>query len=421
MSLTPRDKLAAAITRVRDPQKGLAPYFGATLAGFVRRESTETPTLGITKHGVMLWNPQWVSTQSVDRLAAGLMHEVMHFVLHYHDRAKTLGIVSAEDHQLGNLAHDACINEDLRKAKLDVGSDWIFPESLGQPEGLVFEERWRLLKQQQQKGGGKQGQGQPQQSQGLGKGQCGSCAGNPAPGEPSDGGRSEGRSEAEMERIRRQTAEAVRECVAKGRGTVPDSLKRWADEILAPPKVDWRRKLARAVRSAVAAAGAQDLTFGKISRRQAGLGFGVGAPIVPSLRGYKPSVAVIVDTSGSMGEIELSAALSETKGILSAVGAQVDLCVCDAAVHGYKSVRRWDEALAMLKGGGGTDMAPAFEEISKQRKRPEVIVCITDGHIGDPGPEPAYARVIWLLVGRYVNEKPSEWGEVIRVEPEADA
>lgn len=411
MSLSPRDKLAAAITRVRDPKHGIAPYFGVTLAGFIRRETSDVETLAITKHGLMLWNPQWVAAQTVGRLAAGLMHEVMHFVLHYHDRAKVLGIVSAEDHKLGNYAHDACINEDLRNAKLDVGPDWIFPETLGQPEGLVFEERWRLLKQQGGGGGGG----------GLGQGQCGSCAGNPVPGEPPDGGRGEGRSDAEMERIRRQTADEIRDYQAKGRGTVPGSLKRWADEILAPPKIDWRRKLARAMRSAVAAAGAHDLTFGKMSRRQAGLGYGIGAPIAPSLRGYKPSVAVIVDTSGSMGTAELSIALSETKGILAAVGASVDLCVCDARVHGYKAIRRWDEALAALEGGGGTNMAPAFEEIGKQRKRPEVIVCVTDGWIGDPGPEPTFARTIWLLAGKHANAQPAKWGEIIRVEPEADA
>ncbi len=149
-----------------------------------------------------------------------------------------------------------------------------------------------------------------------------------------------------MERYRKQVAEDVKEHVEKKRGYVPGSLERWANEYLKPPKIDWRTKLARIVRGAVAyKSGAADYTWGKMSRRQAGVGFGVGRPVLPALHSPVPSVCCAVDTSGSMSTEDLTRASSEIQGVLAAVGAAVTVIACDAAVHGVKECRtikrRW--------------------------------------------------------------------------------
>lgn len=439
-TLTPRQKLAAAMARVTDSGKGWAPYFGCALLGLIRREMDTTMialmtaigkpcTLAVSADGILYWAADFVEKQTVDVLAWILMHEVMHLLLKHHERAAALGILPEASpamiakSTIANYAQDACINEELDKFQTGP-ADCLRPASLGQPPGLIFEERYRLLlKQVEKAGGGSKDKG----PQGAGKGWCGGCAGHPVPGEPNPNGKGgsgkgdgPGRTPAEMERMRKETAEAVQGHVTtKGRGTVPDSMVRWADEQLAPPKVDWRKHLAQAVRGAVASrSGAVDLTWNKPSRRQAGVGFGPGRPIMPSYHAPIPEVGFGVDTSGSMSGDALGEVMTEAQGVLLALGAPFTFAVCDAALHGIKEVGTIREALGLLKGGGGTDMRPLFEAFAKRPKRPQVVVIATDGYIGGgyPDEEPTWCKTVWLIVsGGHPN--PCPWGETILIDP----
>lgn len=449
MALTAKEKLAAAILRVCEPPRGLAPYFGVILRGLVRREMPGLNTLAVSKDGVLFWDTAYVDSVGVEELALGLMHEVGHVVLKHHDRAEHMGVVpdpspeASTNAALANFAMDACWNEELGKCH-KLPATWVTPDTLNQPAGLLMEERYRLLQQevkkQQKKQGGGGGQDKPgkdkqsgggegeaqegKQKPGAGKGWCGSAAGRPVPQEPASKGQkdNEGRSEAEMERFRKATAEAVKEHEAKGRGNVPGSLSRWADQQLAPPKVPWREKLARVVRGAVAfKAGASDYTWNRISRRQAGVGFGVGRPVVPALHAPVPKVAVLIDTSGSMSEADLIAAASETDGVLKAVGANVLVVTVDAALQGIKECRSITEALSLFKGGGGTVLMPGWTALLEKKPEPDVIVVITDAGIGGPGDgypaiEPK-AKVVWVVVGGSMS-RPCPYGEVVIVEAE---
>jgi len=441
MALSAKDKLAAAIIRVVDPGKrsngqqiGVAPYFGVVLRGLIRREITAdqaaimealgmTPTLAVSKDAVLWWSPKFVEKTPIDELAGVLVHEAMHIVLKHSDRATSLGIVpdaSIETFSKArrwNVAADLAINCDVRKMA-PLPKDGCFPEQFGFPEGLTAEAYYRLLQEDEKKqqGSGK-GEGKPKPG-GAAKGHCGGCTNHPMPGEPVPGtSKSEGRSEAELERIRRATAEAIKEYGSKARGTVPASLERWADEQLAPPKIPWRTKLARLVRGAVAyRSGAVDYTFGRVSRRQSGVGFGTGRPVIPALHAPQPKVACVIDTSGSMSGDALSEALSEVQGVLKAVGANITLCICDAEVHGIKPIATIREARSMLKGGGGTAMEPALAAVEKLKDKPTVCIVVTDGYIDQP-PEPSFS-VIWTIVGGNANfEMP--YGEVVHVDDAA--
>lgn len=421
-SLSPSQKLAAAVMRVVEPPVAMAPYFGAVLRGLIRREmSADTeaammsmgmkPTLFVTADGVLQWSAKFIESIDVVEVAWSLIHEVGHIVLNHHSRAVAAGIPpiltkpeEMSDSRLWNLAGDASWNSDLRKMNgSKLPGFWVMPETLQQPEGLTTEERYRLLKQKVQK----------LQDASLGAGGCGSCSGHPAPGEPEGGKKNaDGRSEADMERMRKQVAEEVQ--AVKQRGTVPDSLQRWATDYLKPPKIDWRTKLARLVRGAVAyKSGQSDFTYSKMSRRQAGVGYGIGKPVVPALHSPKPNCSVVLDTSGSMGSAELSSAMTEVRGVISAIGAGITFCVCDAKVHGIKRVDSAEEAVKMMAGGGGTAMAPALKAVSKLKEKPSVCIVITDGYIDDP-PEPDFV-VIWCIVGGNSNFTPS-YGETVFVE-----
>ena len=168
------------------------------------------------------------------------------------------------------------------------------------------------------------------------------------------------------------------------------------------------------MRGAVAyKSGAVDCNWKRPSRRQGGVGFGVGRPVMPSFHAPVPEVAVVIDTSGSMGKDQLSAALSEIQGVLSATGANVTCVVCDATVHGIKPIRNVQDAAAMLKGGGGTAMAPALAALEKTKPLPQVVIVCTDGYIDSPL-KPSF-EVVWCIVGGHTGFT-MEYGEVVHVE-----
>lgn len=258
-------------------------------------------------------------------------------------------------------------------------------------------------------------------------GWCGSGAGTPLPNEDELKPKGvNGRTPVEQQIVRRQVAEAIKREASKGRGTVPGDWDRWADRIISPPKVNWRTKLARACRQTVARrAGAVDMAYHRPSRRQSGLGFGLGRAILPAYFTPVPKVAILVDTSGSMGEDELSEAVNESVGVMKAISADVQFAALDSAVQSFKKVRYPQQLTTLLRGGGGTDFRVGFAQIDKLpiQDKPKIIVFITDGQGPAPASAPKGIDVVWVLVGEHQQVPYCEetrdaisWGSIISID-----
>ena len=252
--------------------------------------------------------------------------------------------------------------------------------------------------------------GDQAQTPAPGAGRCGSCAtGQPEPweeGPPEDGN---GVSHAESEMIRRDVARQIMEH-SQARGNVPGHWTRWADEKLRP-KIDWRKELASAVRHAVAdVAGASDYSYRRPSRRQGQVGN--GKVVLPALRRPLPSVAVVVDTSGSVNDVMLSQALAEVSGILKGLGQResVHVLACDAEVQACRRVFRPEQV--QLAGGGGTNMGAGLEAAAKLKPTPQVAVVITDSYTPWPDTAPRGMKVIVALTGE---GKTPEWAKTIKI------
>jgi predicted metal-dependent peptidase len=463
VQLTPEQTLAAARLLARETM----PYFQAALLSLVPRPQPGLGTLGVSERLVMYYDPEVVQEWGVKYTAAALIHELLHPLRDHAGRCKAL----AADPRLFNVAGDCEINDDLVNLHFPDGTPVVlppapghqegegkdgrcYPSVYGLPDGKLAEEYYTALRQKAQDGsicglpgvpcpGGATGQGDggngqggdagasggPSQKPHVGAGWCGSAGANPLPceepgqGGPGQGGPGQGqdgdggRSSAEVASIRREVAEAAQAHAAqKGRGSVPAGLLRWAEAALAPPKVRWQDKLARAARNAVEwVRGAQDYRYGYISKRQLAVGYGVGHPIFPALRAPVPKVAIGRDTSGSMGELELTAGLRESAGIMKATGAELTFLDCDAKVHGPpRRTRRWQDLVKHL-GGGGTDFRPIFEAVEQLKPRPDVFVFITDGQGPAPAKPPPGMKVIWLLVGKH-RQHAADWGDEIELE-----
>ena len=142
-------------------------------------------------------------------------------------------------------------------------------------------------------------------------------------------------------------------------------------------------------------------------------------PILPVQDKTVCRVWYVLDTSGSMGQRDHAAAISELIGVVGA-GAEVSVLSCDSATYGEPTKLPRSKSAAsklikdILEGGGGTDFRPAFEkaDATSARTRPDLIVFGTDGY----GPAPATETIptIWLIVeGGTV---PAAWGEAIMLD-----
>lgn len=389
-----KEKLAVGFAIARKK----APYFDAALTGMVRVEVENlaastgiagiAPTMGVTDHGVLMYERGALEAWDVDEIAAVLIHEVGHLLRAHGKRRQAFG-----GHPVPwNMAGDAEINDDIAAGGWKLPGNCIYPKTFGARDGLTAEEYYHDAAKR------------------VVFVCCGSGSGNPFPNEPDHPGRTDG----EIANMRHRVAEAIER--EKSRGTVPGGWVVWAKEQLAPPKLRWQEKLARATRRAIAARpGGVTHTWARLSRRQAACGYGPGRPLIPALSQPTPDVAVVIDTSGSMGATELKMGLAEVAGVLRAVGSSVDFIAIDAAVHSFQKVRNVDDIVPLLKGGGGTDFRPAFAKLEESRRRPEVVIFVTDGCGPAPETPPKWCRTIWLLVGQYA-KAPCAWGEHVVLE-----
>ncbi len=292
--------------------------------------------------------------------------------------------------------------------------DWaIRPDTLGAPEGLTAEAYYDHMERQCARGGrGSMGEGSDQRpgehEHGACAGDCGSIAdGRPRPYEappPSEGG-PEGLSPVEARAVRVETARAIRAAGRQAGGAWLD----WAAQVLEPPTVPWQRLLHTAVQRRVQAArGRVDYTYAQPSRRQ------LPGVILPGMAAPVVSVALVVDTSGSMTGADARRALSEAEGIIRAAGAPVRVIWCDTRAHdggAHQTVRR---AAREARGGGGTDMAAGIRAALEGHPRPACVVVLTDGWTPWPDRAPV-VPVIAGIVGDSRAPEPPAWVRTVRI------
>ncbi|MET9378616.1 VWA-like domain-containing protein [Streptomyces sp. NPDC002992] len=389
-----RAKLLAARYKAAEAR----PYLASALYALTVVASEHVPTMAVDRYWRCYVAPAFVEATAIEELAGVWIHEASHLLRDHHGRADRLPAADQRDRRRVNIAQDCEINDDLVSDGLRLPEGRMEPRLFGLPVGGLFEEYLP---------------GVPATSHHPVD--CGSGAhGVPAPWDLGENG-GEGVARlgpVEAEALRRQTAQAMR-AHQRSRGSLPAGWRRWAEEVL-EPTVDWRKALTGAVREAAAwAGGAIDYTYRRPSRRTPALG---GRVVLPSLRRPLPRVAIVVDTSGSMGEDDLAAALAEVSGVLREVGVggnRVTVLACDADVHAVARVTAVDQV--ELAGGGGTDMTVGIRTALAAPQPPNIVVVLTDGHTPWP-PEPVSCRLVVALIGQDAPQPPA-WAETVRITP----
>lgn len=370
MSTTTRDKLALArAILVRKEPYWASAAWKLTLT-IVKKEDWPPDSGGeiaSDEFGRVIVNEDLIERCDIVQLAHHLCHEIGHLVRGHFQRAK------GRDPRAWNVAGDAAMAADINAAWPRRGYPGITPQTLNMPEGLIAEEYYARLP--------------------VVKLQvcCGSAAGNKHPAEgllPPLPGDKQAEREGLMVTARVEVAMAVRAENKAKPGSVPQSLVRWAEETMAPSVTPWQKILARQIRGVFAKAGMSNYTYDRPSRRQPR-----GSRIVlPTMRDYRPTVTVVIDTSGSMGNALLGECVREVPAIAKAAGAVVDVLPWDMTGKRIRNVASAHQIKDKLEGGGGTDMGAAVAEASKDG--PTAVVVLTDGETGWGAPPPRGTRLI---------------------------
>ena len=405
-------KLAAA----RRTARMKLPYWGIVINALAPVEVPGLGTWGVTERMVLIYDPKTLTDWSVRKCSFVYAHEVAHIVLRHALRARRAKVKTDDEREDWNVASDCQINDILRAVFGWVPEDACTSANMNLDPNASTEVAYAELRKRRQdeQGESSPGEGPGGTSPGTCAGRCGSGAGGkPLPGEPS-GDHPASRTMAEVETASHSAARMTAEHAAKHPGTLPGQLARDVAALLAPPEVSWQQKLARAARRAGAwQSGKQDYRWDGMSVRQGAAGYGHGCAILPRLRAPKLVAEFWCDTSGSMSTNDLRVAMSEARGVLKAIGARVRFVAVDTKIHASREVASIEQMVNLLKGGGGTDFASAFADLTKRKIKPSVVVFATDGYAsGVPASAPRHTRVIWLLVGS-APQRPCTWGDFV--------
>lgn len=413
-----------ALALVRFKAAVAYPYFSTIIFGLIPHEvepDHAVKTFAVDAHMRLYYNPTMFDTCTQDELVGVLIHEINHVLRDHHGRGKLL------NPELFNIAGDLEINDDIIDEK-NCGvtlPEWVItPKKYSLPNDQIAEWYYHKLLEKADKisvkelaNGGKEGD-KPVPGSKPGGGSCGSIAhGGKDPHEVDDPNdpNNPGHTEGMVDYYRKATAEEI-QAHSKTRGNVPGYLERWAKNHL-KPKVDWKKELRHTISTSIRniASGMADFTRTKPSRRQAS-NFDF---ILPGFYQPQPTVGVIIDTSGSMSNKMIEQAIAETEAVLKTSRATLLLVSVDAEVHSIGEVKNVKDI--KLSGGGGTDMRLGYKALNEGKKKPDLIICITDGYTPWPKePNPRTKNIVCLTTrqGHGAESEVPKWAKVIWAESE---
>jgi predicted metal-dependent peptidase len=375
-----------------------APYLAAALFAVTPLAAPGLGTFAVDSRWRLYLDPACFASWTPSQAGAVLLHEIGHLVRDHAGRAESAGV---DDHRRWNYAADAELNDDLLEAGSDLPPNCVTPQSLGCQPGDFAETYYAAIAPPP-----------PPPADAMSDGTCGSGAGGPRrPWELGDsaGGADGGLDTAQADLVRRRVAVEIA-AAATARGDMPGGWERWAAQQLDPPTVAWRKVLAGAIRQAVAwRAGMVDYSYHRPGRRR------LPRIITPAWRRPIPTIAAVVDTSGSMSRADLDAAMAEVQGIASGVGVrgrQLRLLSVDAAAHSVTPVN--DLRQIVLTGGGGTDMRVGITAAEALKPRPDAIVVLTDGDT--PWPQtPGRAKLVCAVISAQPPARTPSWATTVHI------
>lgn len=431
-----RQEAARALSRARAALITREPFFGSLVLG-LRLEADETCRQLWTDGTTLGYHPAFAAGISQEKLVGALAHEALHLACGHHARRRH------RDPRLWNEACDVVINDILLQAGFRLPEGAVSrPEYAGLPvesvyRELLFRQGSRSSAQQFSGTGGAQAPGNGEQKKLSENG-----VGMATP-------RSSSKEREEDAPRHVQSAAGARQSAARGKKELPffdgeirdaPRLREGQGEHREQARIDVETTLTRALDRARHAgaipAGCHRLLRHSVSAQQdwasllrrflarcADNDYSWCHPArrflhqglyLPGRHDMKiSSLAVAVDSSGSVDDVALSSFCAELGAALAPYDTEAVILFHDCRVQAVHRIRGRELPSSLTPvGGGGTDFRPVTAWLENQGERPAALVWFTDLECSSFPQAPDYP-VLWLVRGQGGQTPP--FGEVVRM------
>ena len=399
----------AIIEKLTTARVGLllkAPFFGNMATRMQLIEADDWCPTAATNGRAFYYNTKFVEKLSVKKLEFLFGHEILHCVFDH------FGRVGSRDRQLSNIAQDYAVNQILVDERIGDkitevqicydskyrGKAWeeIYDELWEKAEKITMPELMKqlgdMLDEHIKEGDGQNGEGD---------------------GDKEGKGKRPGMSKEEAQAIKDEIKNAmIQSAAAAGAGKTPAGIQRMIKN-LTEPKMDWRQLVRQEIQSIVR----NDYSFTRPNRKSMHSG-----AILPGMKEATTiDVAISIDMSGSIGEVDATTFLSEVKGIMDQYeDFKINLWCFDTDIYNHQEITH-DNSDELTdyepQGGGGTDFEVNWTFMEEHGIRPKKFIMFTDGYPCGGWGDEDYCDTIFIVKGNEHAEAP--FGQTVIYEKEA--
>ena len=399
------DPIVEKLTTARVGLLLKAPFFGNMATRMKLIDASDWCPTAATNGRDFMYNKKFVEKLSVKKLEFLFAHEICHGIFDH------FGRLGSRIPMLANIAQDYAVNQILVDERI---GDKITEVQIcydAKYRGMAWEEIYDELFEKSEKMSMEQLLSQLgdlldehiNEEEGAG---AGNKDGKDGKGKPS-------LSEEEAEQIRQEIKNAmIQSAAAAGAGKVPAGIQRMIKNIT-EPKMDWRQLVQQEIQSIVR----NDYSFQRVNRKSMHSG-----AILPGMKEATTiDVAISIDMSGSIGDEDATAFLSEIKGIMDQYeDFKINLWCFDTDIYNHRVITH-DEAHELVdyepQGGGGTDFEANWRFMEENGIQPKKFIMFTDGYPCGGWGDEDYCDTIFIVKGNEQAEAP--FGQTVIYEREA--
>ncbi len=400
------DPIVEKLTTARVGLLLKAPFFGNMATRMRLIDASDWCPTAATNGRDFMYSKKFVEKLSVKKLEFLFAHEILHCVFDH------FGRVGSRDRQLANIAQDFAVNQILVDERIGEKITEVKICYDSKYRGMAWEEIYDDLYEKAEK------IPMDQLLKQLGdlldehiKEEEGPGAGDKDGDKDGKGGRPQLTKE-EAEKIRQEIKEAmIQSAAAAGAGKTPAGIMRMIKN-LTEPKMDWRQLVQQEIQSIVR----NDYSFQRVNRKSMHSG-----AVLPGMKEATTiDVAISIDMSGSIGEEDAGAFLSEIKGIMDQYeDFRINLWCFDTEIYNHKVITH-DEAHELTEyvpeGGGGTDFEVNWQFMEENGIQPKKFIMFTDGYPCGGWGDEDYCDTIFIVKGNTSAEAP--FGQTVIYEKE---
>lgn len=175
------------------------------------------------------------------------------------------------------------------------------------------------------------------------------------------------------------------------RGNMPAEFMSQVKLLNDPAKICWEKVLKKYVGTIIAG---YRKTRTRLNRRQP-----ERFDLSGKMEDKTLKIVVAIDTSGSVGDAEISRIFKEIFDILSKKKFELTIIECDSKIQRVYRVKTRDEVKTCVHGRGGTYFSPVIEFINKDKYyRDALLIYFTDGYGEYEIPKPRTYRNMWVVL-----------------------